>query len=258
MNPEKEDGTERAEELRAFLLGTLAETALERVEHSLLADEELYEVLLATEEELIDEYLSGALSPSEASSFLRYLGNLPDGKRRIDFARDLKESVTASEKFLQRFRSRWESGARGLSRHLRLPRPAWAAAALLCALGFLIYASMAFREPTPLVLTAGLMRGEGEISTATLSASKPTLRVMLDLAVNAHVSYRATLYDAESRVIFATEGLTASVTETRILVELRIPAEGLEPGDYYVFLAGRAPSTGYEPIGRYDFRIVVD
>ncbi|HLE70818.1 MAG TPA: hypothetical protein VJH87_14155, partial [Vicinamibacteria bacterium] len=77
MELAKTDGIERIEELRAFLLGTLAETDVERVEYSLLSDDGLYELLLATEEELMDEYLNGALSQSEASSFLSYLNKLP-------------------------------------------------------------------------------------------------------------------------------------------------------------------------------------
>lgn len=61
MNLERAEGTERSEELRAFLLGTLAEKDVERVEYGLLSDDGLYELLLATEEELIDEYLTGFL-----------------------------------------------------------------------------------------------------------------------------------------------------------------------------------------------------
>ena len=256
MELAKTDGTERIEKLRAFLLGTLAETDVERVEYSLLSDGGLYELLLATEEELIDEYLSGALSQSEASSFLGYLNKLPGGRTRIDFARDFRESLGASETFTAAWRSRWEGAARGFSQLLRGQRPAWAAAFLLSALAFAIYASMAYREPAPLVLTAGLTRSEGEIPTATLSASTPAFRVMLDLGVQSHDRYRATLYDADSRAILSSEGLTASVTERRILVAFLIPVAGLEPGDYSISLEGEAASTGYEPLEKYVFRLI--
>lgn len=255
MDLEKTDGIERIEELRAFLLGTLAETEVERVEYSLLSDDGLYELLLATEEELIDEYLKGGLSRSEASSFLGYLNNLPVGRTRIDFARDLRESFEASETFAASWKSRWEGAVRGFAHLLRGQRPAWAAA-LLLSLGFAIYASMAYQEPAPLVLTAGLTRSEGEIPTASLSASARSLRVMLDLGVHSHDRYRATLYDAESRTIFASEGLTASVTEERILVAFLIPVARLEPGDYSVSLEGEAASAGYERLEKYVFRLI--
>jgi len=253
---EKTEGTERNWELRAFLLGTLAETDVERVEYSLLSDHGLYELLLATEEELIDEYLMGALSQSEASSFLGYLDKLPGGRTRIAFATDLRESLNPSETFVASWRSQWEGAARGFSRLLSGQRPAWAAALLLCALAFAIYASMAHRDPAALVLTAGLTRSEGGTPTATLSASSSTLRVTLDLGVHSHDRYRATLYDADSRAIFSTEGLTASVTERRILVAFLIPVAELEPGDYSISLEGEATSEEYEPVEKYVFRLI--
>jgi hypothetical protein len=254
MDLTKTDGTERIEELRAFLLGTLAERDVERVEYSLLSDDGLYDLLLATEEDLIDEYLSGALSRSEASSFLGYLNKLPGGRTRIDFSRDLRERLEATETFTSTWRSRWDSAARGLSQLLRGLRPAWAGA-LLLFLGFAIYASMTYRKPSPLILTAGLTRSEGEIPMATLSAGAPSVWVMLDLGVHSHDRYRATLYDAESRAVFSSEGLTASVTEKRILVAFLIPVAGLEPGDYSISLEGEATSAGYEPLEKYVFRL---
>jgi hypothetical protein len=238
------DRTERIEELRAFLLGTLAETEVERVEYSLLSDDSLYELLLATEEELIDEYLSGSLAESEASSFLEYLNKLPGGGSRMDFAKDLRESLGAGA-----------ATPKPLSRHLNRHGTAWAAAALLlAALSVTIYATWT-REPGPLVLTAGLMRSEGEIPTATLSASSPTLRVMLDLGIHSHDRYRATLYDAEARALLTSEGLSASVTERRILVAFAIPLAALGPGDYSILLEGEAGLSGNEPVERYVFRL---
>jgi len=256
MELEKTDGIERIEELRAFLLGTLAEGDVERIEYFLLSDDGLYELLLATEEELIDEYLKGGLSQSEASSFLGYLNNLPVGRTRIDFARDLRESFEASETFAASWKSRWEGAARGFAHLLRGQRPAWACALLLLSLGFAIYASMAYREPAPLVLTAGLTRSEGDIPTASLSASEPTFRVTLELGVHSHDGYRATLYDADSRAILSSERLPASVTERRILVAFLIPVAGLEPGDYSISLEGAAASGRYERLEKYVFRLI--
>lgn len=249
MNPAKTVGAEGIDELRAFLLGNLADTEAERVEYSLLSNDRLYELLLATEEELIDEYLSGALSRSEASRFLGYLNKLPGGRTRIDLARVFKESLGAPDTPAASWRSAW-GAVRGLAR-----RPAWAAA-LVLFLGFGIYVSIESREPAPLVLSAGMTRSEGEIPTATLSASARTFRVVLDLGVHSHDRYRATLYDADSRATFSSEGLTANVTENRILVAFPIPAAELEPGDYSISLEGESPSAGYEPLERYVFRLL--
>jgi len=254
MELEKTVGIERIEELRAFLLGTLTETDVARVEYSLLSDDGLYELLLATEEELIDEYVSGALSQSAASSFLGYLNNLPGGRTRIAFARNLKESLEESETFAASWRTRWEGAAHVFSRFLRGPGFAWAAG-LLLSLGLALYASRGYREPAPLVLNGGLTRSEGAIPTAILSANS-TLRVMLDLGVDSHERYRATLYDADARAMVSSDGLRASVTDRRIFVAFLIPVAGLGPGDYSISLEGKAASTGYQPLEKYALRLI--
>jgi hypothetical protein len=254
MNLEKADGTERIEQLRAFLLGTLAESDAERVEYGLLSDDGLYELLLAAEEELIDEYLSGSLTQSEASSFLGYLDKLPDGSRRIDFARDLRESLESPERSVPT-RSRWEAAAQGFAQRVRWHRSAWAAALALVVVAL----SMVLWRPSPepaTVLTAGMTRGEGEIPTVTLPSSSRVLTVLLDLGTHSHDRYRATLYDADSRAILSSGGLAASVTDLRILVPFPIPVSGLEPGDYSIALDGETTSGGYEPIERYVLRFI--
>ena len=45
-----------------YLLGRLAESELERFERSYLTDEDLFNELQEVEEELIDDYASGALT----------------------------------------------------------------------------------------------------------------------------------------------------------------------------------------------------
>jgi len=254
MYLEKTDGTEPILNLRAFLLGTLAETDAERVEFSLLSDDGLYELLLATEEELIDDYLVGALSSSEASSFLGYLDKLPGGRSRIDSARDFRQRL-ASENLTPTSRTRWKAAARRLSPLPTWQRPAWATAFLVLASAVAFYASREYREPASVVLTAGLTRSEGEIPTMTLSSGS-SLRLMLDLGVHSHGRYRATLFDADSRAISTSQGLTASVTERRILVAFVIPVAGLEPGDYFISLDGEAASKAYDPLEKYILRLI--
>ncbi len=246
--PEITDTTGRVVELRAFLLGTLEEPDVERIEYSLLSDGELYELLLATEEELIDEYLSGALSEGEASCLLGYLDRLPGGRARIDFGRELRRRFAASAPSAPRGRSQWVDAWRGF-----FPlRPAFAALFLLAVASILHLAT--HREPEPLVLTAGLTRSEGQIPTASLSGAPNAIPLELDLAFSSHQLYRATLYDAESRAIATFGELTATSTERRILVALTLPVAGLEPGDYSIGLEGEATGE-FEPLGRYVFRL---
>lgn len=256
MDLETTDGTERMGELRAFLLGRLSETEVERIEYLLLSDDGLYELLLATEEELIDEYLRGTLSDADVSSFLGYLDRLPGARKRIDFARKLGENLHASQTAAAAWRNRWRQAARGFSQILLGMNPAWAGAIVVAGLGVAIYTSIAAREPALLVLSAGLTRSEGDIPALSLSASGRRLEVMLELGVRSHDRYRATLRDAESRAIFSSEGLRAMATERQLLVPFSIPAEGLEPGDYSVSLEGEVGPTAHEPVRKYLFRLL--
>ena len=76
--------------LRRYLVGSAPEDERERVEQALLADENLYEELLAIEDELIDQYVWGRLPEPERTSFIQYLSALPDHKERLEFAQALR------------------------------------------------------------------------------------------------------------------------------------------------------------------------
>jgi hypothetical protein len=255
MNPDRADDLEGVGELRAFLLGTLPDADAERVELSLLSDDALYESLLATEEELIDEYLCGALSLEEASSFLGYLNRLPDGRARIDLAKDLGRTLRSNRLPSSVWRGRLEAMSAGASRLRRWRLPAWAAAAGIAGAVFAISLSVGMRDAAPLLLNAGSTRGGGALPTASLSRLEGSVRMMLEIGFSAHHRYRATLLDVESRPIRSLADLEATSTVERLFVAFSIPTEGLEPGDYSVTLDGETASGGFEPLGRYVFRL---
>jgi hypothetical protein len=236
-------------QLRAFLLGELPHDEAERLEHSLLSDDSLYELLLAIEEELIDEYLSGTLSGSQASSFLQYLESLPDGRKRIEFARELRiglaaESITRPAKERLPALFRWRP-------------PAWAWAVILAAVSVAIYGSLTMAPgQKPLLLASGLTRGEGELPSARRGSRHQPVELLLELGFSSHDRYRATLHDVESRVLHQEEGLTLRVDENRIVVLFSIPSERIAPGDYSIVLEGETAGGGFEPLQSYVFRLI--
>jgi hypothetical protein len=244
MKAGRMEGNGQAAELRAFLLGTLDETEVERIEYSILSRPEIYELLQATEEELIDEYVSGRLSEAEVASLVSYLERLPGGKDRIDFARRLRRNLSTGD----------ERRAAPASRR----RPTWqwaAAAALVAALGVSAYLTLVDREPQTLMLTADLTRSSGQIPEARRAESGGAIRVLLELGNSTHGRYRATLYDADSRARASFDELAAETTERLILVGLDLNVAGLKPGDYSIELEGEA-AMGFEPLGRYVFRLI--
>jgi RNA polymerase sigma factor (TIGR02999 family) len=69
-----------------FLLGSLPEKDRARIEERLLEDDEFFEQVVATEQELLDAYANGAFSPVEAAYMRRVYGRSPVRARRARIA----------------------------------------------------------------------------------------------------------------------------------------------------------------------------
>lgn len=269
--------------LRSFLLGTLSDADRDELEERLLADDNLYVLLVAAEEELLDDCIRGALDEAQARSFLGYLEKLPDGRERIDFARDLRACLSRGATVVEAPHPRAEETAladrlRNRAGWLLLHRTAWSAVALVLAVsfGFLAGAWVSSdrlksetaespRVPSatdsaslpPVLLTAGILRGGSSLPVVELSPSQLLLELELDVGLDEHESYQAVLHDVDARELFAVSQLKPAVTPGRIVVAFTIPTHRLPTGDYFVSLFGAVEPGGGELLGRYDFRILV-
>ena len=76
--------------LRKYLLGELNEADEQAFEGQLLADDELSELLLAEEDELVDDYLGDELSDGERKRFDSHFMVTPERKRKLTFGEALK------------------------------------------------------------------------------------------------------------------------------------------------------------------------
>ncbi len=81
--------------LRSYLLGKLDPEEQERLEQRLWADNSVLDELQVAEDELIDDYLEGVLSGSEAEKFQSYFLSAPERQRKLRFAKTLKRYVAA-------------------------------------------------------------------------------------------------------------------------------------------------------------------
>ena len=79
-----------------YLLGLLPEVEREQLEAGFLADECLFEEMLAVEDELIDDYVSGHLSESYREGFERYFLRLDERRQRLKFAMAFRVYSTKS------------------------------------------------------------------------------------------------------------------------------------------------------------------
>lgn len=82
-----------------YLLGRLSESELERFERSYLTNEDLFNELREVEEELIDDYASGALTAEQSVSFEKYFLRSSERREKLAFATAIKERAVA-----------WQSG----------------------------------------------------------------------------------------------------------------------------------------------------
>lgn len=81
-------------EIRLYLLGRLEPGhRFQQVEERMLTQDDYYEELLIVEDEMIDLYLAGALSPDERESFERHFLKTPERRRKLNFARTLRRYV---------------------------------------------------------------------------------------------------------------------------------------------------------------------
>ena len=275
--------------LRRYLLGSAPASERERLEQALFADEGLYEELLATEDELIDEYLGGRLPESQRASFLQYLSALPDCRQKLAFAEALRSRSLAS------LTESAPADEITPPEHFRVRVPAFvlaAAAVFLVLLGGIwslvtisglreevesVQAELRSQERQddlqgqraralesgvssgPVVrsflLAAGTLRGGGSRQVVPVIREPELLELRLDMGSDDYPTYRAAVHDANARELMSRSQLRARTQEDRILVVFNASSDLFTPGDYYISLSGEGESRELEPVARYDFRV---
>lgn len=79
--------------VRHYLLGELAEDEQRRFEEELMSGARSFDELLAAEDELIDQYVAGALAGPERERFRQHFLATPERRRKLSFARTLHRYV---------------------------------------------------------------------------------------------------------------------------------------------------------------------
>lgn len=256
--------------LGRYLLGALPPEEEERIELQYLAGDEALALVQEAEDDLVDDYARGRLSPADAQRFEERLLSRPGMAGRVAFARALAAQKQPSSR-----------------RSLAPPWLAWAAAVLLAVLsaglGSGLYrqrhaataadaASRARIEalerrvteqeallravPPPVMgaprvveLRDGGLRGEGGPQNQTEAPSEPW--VVLRLRVDAHLypSYVARIETADGRLI--APSLMAVRRDAPAAADVMVTGALLKPGSYVVELRGVEGSQRPEPVGGY-------
>jgi hypothetical protein len=271
-----------------YLLGQLPEEEQAELESRYLADDDLYEQLLAVEDDLRDAYVRNDLSNADREAFEQKLLAAPRQKQEQEFARNLclyLEETGAGLVPPDQPVSKWKSLLRALGAQPRT--------VLLPALSFTILVLIAGgwwlgrksvqplppaspqtasgnssgnavqtpgeEEPEPrtlaVVLSRGLVRGAEEQSKP-LVIPPDVSRVRLEAPVE--VSYRhyeAMLQTIESRRIWSKKDLEAQAYPGGKRIVLYLPSSLLPPGDYILTIRGLPAAGNPETVAEYSFRV---
>lgn len=241
--------------LRRYLLGTTDSEVREDVERRLFSDDRIFwEQLCLAEDELIDAYATGDLDDEEIQRFEECFLTTEERREKLTFARALKAHVDSERKAGSRA---W----RPFSRRLLVPSWAAAAAALLLLVLPVLTWQMGTPNRTPTDvrewLSSGLVRSVGgELKRVQIPPGTVLVRLRLELDGTEYPSYRAALHQASGDEVWSQNNLNATAVDGREAIELTLPADLLQPGDYYVRLRGAAPQKDPVVLDRYDFRVL--
>jgi anti-sigma factor RsiW len=272
--------------LTRYLLGELDAEARSRTEERLLTDDQFYDELLASEDELVDRYLSDLLSAPERVRFADFFLSTPERQQKLRFARAFKQYVSlaaigdsATETTGERARpaddvSHHPSWRESLSSLLHGPRAAWglALAATLLVLvcgGFwwlmnsphdgasdVASDSVQTQNVFAVTLTPGLTRDTVEMKRVEIPAHAATVRLRLE-TVGERDAYRAVLQSFDGNELRSQDRLKAEAASAGRIVNFDLPARLFKSSDYQVKLTSSTNGGDSEDVARYVFRVVV-
>jgi len=262
------------EQIKSYLLGQLPEEDGAEVEARLLTDREFCEELSIGEDDLVEQYLSGALSAADREDFESHFVVSPERRQKVRFARALKKYVSVGDDD--------EESAIEVD---TVPEPAvvtpfprgrpklfpfrnqvvasLAAAMVLIVVvgsGLILMRVWQTQQGTGRVLAVELSpapatRGEGEVKQLSLAPDVGSVRLQLDLPKNEYPSYEAAVRDASLRSILTTKDLKPQPSNNFSALMLDVKADLLSPGDYRVHVSGTTPEGRSESVATFSFRI---
>jgi hypothetical protein len=256
--------------MRAYLLGTLDEDQRTQLEEEILSDPQIYEELLIAEEELIDQYLAGALSKIEIDQFENHFLITAERQKKLRFGSLLQNYVNSHSSTLQPKPFTYvRTTPAPLSSYSFSSKPVMAFAAMLVAvLGIAWVGWFAMKKSAdrtalhtiPPHLTVTLKpgsTGSPQTTPPRVNVAPKGYQVKLELELSNPIfrNYKSELIRANESLQVSDE-LTLEAKGEQHVVPFTVPGEMLRPGEYQVKLSGVLDSGADEFIDSYLFRIV--
>ena len=262
------------ERIKSYLLGQIPEEAESQIETRLLTDREFYDEFSIIEDELVDQYLTGALSASDRESFESHFVSSSERQQKVRFARALKKRVSVAVEE--------PSPAEEVSRESSEPTKrvsTWrslsifpfgkplvsyglAAAVIIVMVGSALLLTRYLQSPgvNGKVLAIELIptpatRGGSEVKQFIVTPDIESVRLQLDLLENEYQSYEALLRDSSLRTVTTAKNLKPQVIAGVPAVLVDVEADQLSTGNYRVHLSGTTADGGSESVATFSFAI---
>ena len=242
--------------IRSYLLGKLSDEEQQKIEDRLMTEEDLFEELQISKDEVVQEYCAGELTTKERNWLEQHLLASPEGKRRRTFELAMRREQPSPQKRLSLF-EKLQTRLRDLWRGQPWAVVAVASAVVVLVVGGIVLrASLGTSQPTSgtsLSLTlpnsSAVRSGENEpIAKLSLPLNVDELRLTLVLPES---SPSAASYRVEAVDGIKTLSIAGSNSNS---VSVVIPAAQLRRGQYALRLfAIKADGTEERIRGNYFF-----
>jgi hypothetical protein len=274
---------------RRYLLGELSEAEQSALEATYFNDPQIFDVVAAEENALVDDYVRGRLAPDTRHRFETSYLSRPERRARVEFAEALL--VRADAPGASSSGDRSEAGRIGWLTAWLSPRPALAAASVAAAIvvGIVFWnsrqgpgpvsqqaqtpgASPSTPPPTPpgppvspapAVVTLALNVGAGQRSSGLGSptlldvpADTDLVRLALTLRERDYGRYRVLVRAIGAEEVLRRDDLKPNLEPSGPAFTIDVPAATLASGDYMLTLQGATGTGEFDDLSQSLFRVV--
>lgn len=252
--------------IKSYLLGSLDNSRRSQLEERLLNDGELFEELLISEDELVDQYVAGRLTDDEKRRFETHFLITADRHRKFQFGRTLNKYLElndVSDPVVTADASRsWMFQNRPALSFIPRPLIAFSLIAILCLGIVAVYWTLTRRDaasssPAHVVtLVPGAMRSEGAgLQRVQIPSNTETVELRLRVWHIFYEKYAAELRSGNGKVTEVASAATYQDQDEKLIV-FRVEADQLPSDDYQLKLNGINPAGERELIDSYPFRVL--
>lgn len=252
--------------IKSYLLGNLDDSRRIQLEERLLNDGELFEELLISEDELVDQYVAGRLTDDERGRFESHFLVTADRHRKFQFGQTLNKYLELNDvsdaAVMPDARRFWMYQNRPALWPIRRPLVAISLVAIICLGLAAVYWTITRRDAASssprhvVAIVPGATRSEGAgLQRVQIPLHTETVELRLPVS---HIKYEKYVAELRSGGGKVTELPSATTYEDQgqKLVVFLVEADQLPSDDYHLKLNGINSAGEPEFIDSYPFRVL--